>query len=225
MFYHALTGNGRTENLEPVLLWENSSPTTPFAAQTVSLDLTDYAGVIVNFYDRHSRVYVKKDDTVNAAGYNTTDTTYAKDISINDNEVRIGNTYVFGSNGESNNSVLIPYKIYGVKEYIVESSTQYTDLEVFSITENAGGATTGSLNITCNIDDLFLLYLTPQGPGDNTYNITIAGADLLDEYNTDINSGSGIYHRKTCLYKATSKNVQGTITATITSLMTGFKIS
>ena len=48
MFYHALPGNGGTtptEDLEPVLLWTNPNPTAEFTAQTVSLDLTDYAGV------------------------------------------------------------------------------------------------------------------------------------------------------------------------------------
>ena len=52
MFYHALTGNGGTtptEDLEPVLVWENSNPEAEFAAQTVSLDLTDHAGVLVEF--------------------------------------------------------------------------------------------------------------------------------------------------------------------------------
>ena len=236
MFYHALTGNGGsapTEDLQPVLLWENSNPTVEFTAQTVSLDLSDYAGVIVEFKKTttstkiNTRLYAKKNEDVDeifGAGsyYTKGDSNTARGVNVTDTGVTFAEGY---RNMTSDNNTTIPIRIYGVKEYIVESSIQYTDLEVFSITENAGGAATGSLDITCNIDDLLLLYLTPQGPGDNTYNITINGADLLDEYNTDISTGSGIYHRKTCLYKATSENVQGTITATITSIMTGFKIS
>ena len=120
MFYHALTGNGRTEDLEPVLLWENSSPATAFAAQTISLNLTNYAGVIVEFYDNDTRLYVKKNDTDNTAGRYTVDASYTKKVTINNNEVAISDTYVFGSQGEKNNNVLLPYKIYGVKEYVVE---------------------------------------------------------------------------------------------------------
>ena len=74
MFYHALTGNGGTtptENLEPVLLWENSNPTAEFAPQTISLDLTDYAGVLVEFNSANdqsilaTRSYLSKSDIIN----------------------------------------------------------------------------------------------------------------------------------------------------------------
>ena len=234
MFYHALTGgNTPTEDLSPVLLWENSSPTADFNAQTISLDLTDYAGVIVEFRKTTSstkintRLYAKKNEDVDeifGAGsyYTKGDSNTARGVNVTDAGVTFAEGY---GNMTLNNKTTIPIRIYGVKEYVVESSKQYTSLEVINITKKAGGDTSANLDITCNIDDLLLLYLTPQGPGDNTYNITINGANLLDEYNTDINSGSGIYHRKTCLYKATSENVQGSIAATITSIMTGFKIS
>ena len=122
MFYHALTGgNTPTEDLEPVLLWTNSNPTAAFTAQTVSLDLTDYVGVIVEFYDNDTRLYVKKDDTDNTAGHYTVDASYTRKVTINDNGATITEGYVFGSNNETkNNNVLLPYKIYGVKDYVVE---------------------------------------------------------------------------------------------------------
>ena len=105
-----------------------------------------------------------------------------------------------------------------------ESSKQYTELEVITVAPNY--APSGNLDINCNIDDLVLLYLEPRSPGDITYNISINGAELLKEINTDVNSGANIYHRKTYLYKATAKNVQGTISSTpIDAIMTAFKIS
>lgn len=114
MFYHALTGNGGATPTEPVLLWTNSNPTTAFAAQTISLDLTDYTGVIVEFYDNDTRLYVKKDDTDNEAGRYTSDTSYTRKVTINNNEVTINNAYSFGSDRQPVNTSLIPNKIYGV---------------------------------------------------------------------------------------------------------------
>ena len=103
------------------------------------------------------------------------------------------------------------------------TSKQYTELEVITVAPNY--APSGSVDINCNIDDLVLLYLEPRSPGDITYNITINGAELLKEINTDVASGASIYHKRTCLYKATAKNVQGTISSTIDTVMTAFKIS
>lgn len=125
MFYHALTGNGGstpTENLEPVLLWTNPSPNSNFNAQTVSLDLTDYSGVIVEFNKSDTsqilttRVYAKKTDnfSIFGCGY-IADTTIARNIlAVNDTGVQFGTV-------SSGTAVCIPYKIYGVKDYVVES--------------------------------------------------------------------------------------------------------
>ena len=53
MLYQGIIGGGSSPvepvDLSPVLLWTNPSPTSEFAAQTVSLDLTEYNGVIVEF--------------------------------------------------------------------------------------------------------------------------------------------------------------------------------
>lgn len=127
MLYQGIIGGGSSpvepEDLSPVLLWTNSNPGAAFAAQTVSLDLTEYAGVIIEFHDNDTRLYVKKNDTDNTAGRYTIDTSYTRSITINDNQMVISDTYTAGSNGTQyiNNTVLIPYKIYGVKEYVVES--------------------------------------------------------------------------------------------------------
>ena len=131
MFYHALTGNGGTtptEDLEPVLLWTNSNPTARFDAQTISLDLTDYAGVIIEFYaedDKQTlaaRSYLKKDDIINGSNFGTghtdvTSTAAGRNYTINNDGVTFSSGYFSNS---ATTEVLIPYKIYGVKSYVVE---------------------------------------------------------------------------------------------------------
>lgn len=131
MFYHALTGNGGsapTEDLEPDLLWENSNPAAEFAAQTVSLDLTDYAGVLVEFNSANdqlilaTRSYLSKSDTINkdhfGAGHvGGSAGGIGRNYYINNSGVVFANAYYL--NNVSNNA-MIPTKIYGVKEYVVE---------------------------------------------------------------------------------------------------------
>lgn len=46
-FYAALGNSGSAGGLQMVLLWENASPTSAFAAQTVSLDLSGYEAVFI----------------------------------------------------------------------------------------------------------------------------------------------------------------------------------
>ena len=133
MFYHALTGNGGTEDLSPVLLWENSNPTAAFAAQTISLDLTDYVGVIIEFFQSaaenalRTRIYVKKTDTVQfGSGFRSDGGgqigASGRNVTINDSGVE----FTDGVAGWSVTSVttlntdVIPYRIYGVKSYVVE---------------------------------------------------------------------------------------------------------
>ena len=134
MFYHALTGNGGTEDLEPVLLWTNNNPTADFAAQTISLDLNDYVGALVEFKNTEtitSRVYVKKDDSKTSfgSGYTTTSAGVGRNISITNDGVTFGNAKDATTNS---NSALIPTTIYGIKEYVVEP------VGTFKITEFKG---------------------------------------------------------------------------------------
>ena len=128
MFYHALAGNGGTtpvEDLEPVLLWENGSPTTNFSGQKIALDLTEYAGVIVEFADDTSnsvlctRLFAKKTDTYGGkfgAGYGVSSNAWARIIDALDD------TGVTIHDGTGGNQYVIPLRIYGVKEYVVEAT-------------------------------------------------------------------------------------------------------
>ena len=117
-----------------MLLWTNSNPGAAFAAQTVSLDLTEYAGVIVEYNISElntqliSRIYLKKNDNLSplsgwyfGAGAGT-NRAFSRGISQINNE---GISFLDCVDGVTNptNTGMIPTKIYGVKEYIVEPQT------------------------------------------------------------------------------------------------------
>ena len=124
MFYHALTGNGGatpTEDLKPVLLWENSNPSVYFDKTNINLDLNNYVGVVIegkNLGDEsNTRVYIKKDDNNFCAGVgNATSNGFWTQIVFNNT----GISYTLGRTGT--NTGFTPLKIYGVKSYVVESS-------------------------------------------------------------------------------------------------------
>ena len=199
MFYHALTGKNEptpVEDLEPVLLWENSAPTATFAAQTVPLDLTDYAGVIIEFNQSnasttlYSRTYVKRSDTFNIAGNYGAASTFARNVSINDNEVTISNAYPAGSNSTPDNNILIPYRIYGVKYYIVENVDVIEEiLTVISISSTYSGALvnldTNHFEYTANTTGtrISLVGTEIKALTDGIYGTTISGNLIKGKYN------------------------------------------
>ena len=122
MFYHALTGNGGvtpTEDLKPVLLWENSSPAKYFNKTSIDLDLNDYAGIIIEGKNLKSvdntRVYIKKDDTNFCAGVgSSTENGFWRSIVCSNT----GISYILNRTGET--AGFTPLKIYGIKSYVVE---------------------------------------------------------------------------------------------------------
>ena len=130
MLYQGIVGGGSSpvepEDLSPVLLWTNPSPTSAFAAQTVSLDLTNYIGVIVDFINddvnyTRSRVYAKKSDSFSSfpigAGYVSSTNAYSRNIvNVSDTGVQFSDA----ATTSAQNQFVIPFKIYGVKEYVVE---------------------------------------------------------------------------------------------------------
>lgn len=130
MFYHALTGNGGAtpeEDLKPVLLWTNPSPTSDFGTQTVSLDLTNYTGVIVEFnantntsnYTTCTRVFCKKNDPEYfGGGAAPAGGALGRTLRITDEGVFFGKGFLTNSVANGN---AVPIKIYGVKSYVVEA--------------------------------------------------------------------------------------------------------
>ena len=193
MFYHALTGNGGTEDLEPVLLWTNPSPTTEFAAQTVSLDLTDYAGVIIEFHQTDTqsfgtRTYIKKNDTVNGitgAGYVDGSNTngLARNVTVTDSGV------VFGTG----NIDCVPNKIYGVKEYVVEPIDNIQDFMTNNLLGIYSNDDTGNADLTINPSECY---------------VCDAGANNVGNSGFKIKKGENFNY--SCNYSGNTVNVTGT---------------
>lgn len=131
-------------NLEPVLLWENPSPTSNFAGQTISLDLAEYEGVIIecdssinNHVKYGTRVYVKKGDANICLGRadENGETGGARALtSITDAGVTFGNANIQST---TNNAVCIPLKIYGVKGVIIEKKTTCEPLTEYFVEKGA----------------------------------------------------------------------------------------
>ena len=173
MLYQGIISGGSSPvepvDLSPVLLWTNSSPTTEFITQTVDLDLTEYAGVIVEFYHGDSqqyvssRVYAKKTDNFSNkfGGGFVVDTAYAKNIlALNDEGIQFDNT-------NPNNTACIPYKIYGVKEYVVEPVGQLKNVtEVYDLSVSGNGTTK---TFTATKKSSYFVF----GPGYSTERVTL----------------------------------------------------
>lgn len=100
-------------------LWTNPSPTSNFAAQTVSLDLSSYDAVIVvvahsiTGSEKNPCWLMKGDYNGNAfTAYHTGSYIYARPANVSDTGI------VFGQGargGTTNNQYAIPVEIYGVK--------------------------------------------------------------------------------------------------------------
>ena len=158
MLYQGIIGGGSSpvepQDLSPVLLWTNPNPTNEFAGQTVSLDLTEYAGVIVEFNltsedERRryvaSRVYVTREDATKTAFGGGAMLSFGSSSSLQRN-VKMNDTGVIFGEGYADSTVtpyaMIPYKIYGVKEYVVEPVGQLKNVtEVYDLSVSGNDAT------------------------------------------------------------------------------------
>lgn len=115
-------GNGgRNTGVTMTLLWTNPDPTSSFAAQTVSADLSGYSfyGIVPIFSTATPNIIPMQvfpcDDsqnhvmTVTARSNNNNG---GRQITFSTSGLTFGaGTY----SGSSNNSYAIPYKIYGIK--------------------------------------------------------------------------------------------------------------
>ena len=115
------------DGLQMDLLWTNASPTSNFAGQTITVNLSDYKGYYIKLktYASDSNrfvtalVYPKSNiyspmvlfsSPVKLAKRNVTYVTDSS-LQISDNEL-----YTTGSTSTSvDNAALIPYQVYGVK--------------------------------------------------------------------------------------------------------------
>lgn len=108
-------------NLGAKLLWTNDNPSSNFLGQTITLDLTNYDGVIIEFNVAKSvnslltRAYIRKNDNsqyLSVGGlYNPSNAkSRGRTISVNNNGITLGNGYT----DATDNGACIPIKIYGL---------------------------------------------------------------------------------------------------------------
>ena len=101
------------------LLWTNSSPTSTFAAQTISLDLTNYDAILVKCRattsaGQYFSQFCFKGETVNASvsskSYSGTNV-YSRGVQCTNSGVTFTNGYSGSTSGTGN---AIPVQIYGL---------------------------------------------------------------------------------------------------------------
>lgn len=125
--FHAIYGKGGdtpggdTYGEVQVLLWTNSTPSVAFAAQTVTVDLTEYDGVIVEFTDTsnptkiNGRIKVSKTPELFGVGSRVVNETFARNISsLNDSGIGFSDCY---RDTSLFNTGFVPLKIYGYRQY------------------------------------------------------------------------------------------------------------
>lgn len=124
---------GATE--KPTLLWTNPSPTSAFAGQDITMDLSNYKVLLIKFY---LGISYAADKVITKATYDLEDTNIS---SINLSSTTIssgakcvrtcskittgihfnGGQYGLGSNFSSSNFMCVPTEIYGYKTNILKT--------------------------------------------------------------------------------------------------------
>ena len=103
------------------LLWTNPNPTSAFAAQTISLDLSKYDAVAIDLtmYTAGSNVHnqtflgsVGSSMILSGILYSTAPTDLMRIGDVTASGVIFNNGRAYGA---VNNGAVIPYKIYGIK--------------------------------------------------------------------------------------------------------------
>lgn len=107
------------------LLWTNSSPSADFAPQTISLDLSEYKMVFIEYSSQivaglfvYSSDLYQKDGVTkqNGRGWHVN---VMRTITVAESGIAFGEGYYFKTynsyNGTTANSLLVPLKIYGIR--------------------------------------------------------------------------------------------------------------
>ena len=117
-----------TEDIVPIsmsLLWTNASPSSSFAAQAISLDLSDYDLILIVYniagtIGKYTSAIYEKAVTNNVMSgyYHYADNTtvfqhFERKFYISDSSIKFEKAYLQGT--EEQNFAAVPYKIYGIK--------------------------------------------------------------------------------------------------------------
>lgn len=113
-----------TAGMQMDLLWENASPTSSFAEQTINLDLSSYKFVAIDFRATtdwqvyRTFIYSKMLDTLLYSTFDGAVDLYIREIKLYEDSIFFkGSTKAkFGTSGSTaNNACVIPQRIYGIK--------------------------------------------------------------------------------------------------------------
>lgn len=137
--YPVTSVNGQTGDVivgggggsSPTLLWSNSSPAANFSAQTISIDLSGYSFIIVEYasvyFEMRTATFHVPD--ISVAGYTAYDQLIAiyasgtdrklcfRDLQITTSGISVDTGYrmdTYAANGTSDNSVCRPTRIWGI---------------------------------------------------------------------------------------------------------------
>ena len=194
--FHAIYGKGGVSP-EPgggtygevqTLLWENTTPTSEFANKKINIDLTNYDGVIVEFIDGGQVIRTRckvafTDSKFLGAGYASAEL----DLSLSRNVTlaRDGVTFSNGiKNTSSNNLVVIPYKIYGYKQY-----------ETGSITGEAGSVSFSSgTDLQLDKNSYYLIVAA------NNTNISASKGNIVANISSDAVPSSTYYGQSAIIF-------------------------
>ena len=134
MSSEAITRNDLTAILNEVLpptaseyrklLWANPSPTSSFSAQTLSVLVSDYDEIAIEYSDNTAYQGIRKTVLTKAGATSTyifscAGGNFARGITVTTTSVSFNDGMYYGSYGganpSTNNSILIPIAIYGIK--------------------------------------------------------------------------------------------------------------
>ena len=121
-----------TDNLFPTshmdLLWTNASPNSSFLSQTISMDLSNYKHLIIEFknsgsYTDNKLVYllamapIGLQSQINHLLKTDVNHWWLRKFTANINGITfdVGTILYLSSSSTTDNNIMIPYRIYGIK--------------------------------------------------------------------------------------------------------------
>lgn len=117
-----MQASGFSGGISMDLLWENASPASAFAAQTIAMDLSDYQKIYIECFAKTTELIVVS--AIMPMDKTSSITFESKFYSSQDyaggrwaTPTQTGVTFIRGlnSNYDEDNSLIIPYRIYGLK--------------------------------------------------------------------------------------------------------------
>jgi hypothetical protein len=205
------------------LLWENPNPTTAFAAQTIALDLSGYDAVEIDFYNGTTYKGRVGTENMNAVYVNSSGRVVANrwfsvlptGVTVTDSQNSTAN-----ATAVTNNNVLVPYRIYGVRNSLTSllaPSVKIDKLWTNPSPDAAFAAQTVNLDLN-KYDKVEIVY---RGHGwDGTAEITANMHTVISVGGVGILNNSGMSTSNS--YYTYAKTRKATVNASGVAFSTGY---